>query len=181
MDWQHLLPYFGTDGDRYLPQTIKPSLFDRDPYQIYDCLSKGATPEERVLVQRFTPYGYEWVDLIALIEPSLPPEKTLETSSYPGYSIVPTVNRATGTPRWRVEHIWHNQAIDPPSSTYFAYDGLPDVLKYPYGNAYIGKYRAATKETIATGQIERYNGEFYSNLSLYNFDFYNIYFEFAYS
>jgi hypothetical protein len=131
MDWKHLLPFFGTDGDRYLPETIKPSLFDRDPYQIYDCLSKGVEPGERVLVQRFTPYSYEWVDLIALIEPSLPPEKTLDTSSYPTYSLVPTDTTAKGVPHWRVKHIWHNEPIASPTSTFYAYDGLPAELKHP--------------------------------------------------
>lgn len=181
MDWKRLLQYFGTDGDRYLPTIIKPSLFDRDPYQIYDCLSKGVTPEERVLVQRFTPYGYEWVDLIAIIEPYLPAEKTLESSSYPHYSIVPTVKTAYGVPRWRVAHIWHNRPIAPPTETYYAFDALPELLQRPADEGYIVSYQTATIETIATGQKEKYNGEFHSNIKDYNFDFYNVYLEFTYS
>lgn len=134
--YRKLLPWFAKtkDGDTQLPTIVKSGLFQHDPYQIYDYCANGTTSSNGVLIQRFTPYRQQWIDLVALVKPYLPSEKDLPKRVY---TVKKTeVNERKGL-RWKTLHIWSNAPIEPPAVTYYQLDSLPEWISTNFDNIII--------------------------------------------
>jgi hypothetical protein len=129
----NLLPWFSDQGDKFLPpqSKIKDLLLSRDPYQIYDYASRGiiqngnGSDDDGILIHRFSPYQLEWIDLVNLCRPHLPPDESISRTTR-------TISKTTITEivgvRWKITKIWDNALVDPVEISYQPYLGDPPAF-----------------------------------------------------
>jgi hypothetical protein len=129
----NLLPWFADQGDEFFPpqSKIKDLLLSRDPYQIYDYAASGiiingnGSDNNGLLIQRFTPFEFEWIDLVNLCRPHLPPDESISRKTRTISKT--TINEMVGI-RWKITKIWDNAPVDPVQISYEPYLGDPPAF-----------------------------------------------------